>query len=134
MYNLLHHLVVGCCYFFKKQKWTQAALVSLQGPAVEAGGLTQVTETETKLESNLLQVSLRRGAVLILALASSPQQILPFFSQTCWLRNSLESWGRRRKRRRGREKKKREGGKTAPGLERDIVCMCTQAQGLWPAA
>ena len=30
--------------------------------------------------------------------------------------------------------KKREGGKTAPGLEEDIVCMCTQAQGLWPAA
>lgn len=33
----------------------------------------------------------------------------------------------------GRKKKERRG-ETAPGLEGDIVCMCTQAQGLWPAA
>lgn len=26
------------------------------------------------------------------------------------------------------------GGETAPELEKDIVCMCTEAQGLWPAA
>lgn len=31
-------LLVGCCYFLK-QKWTQASLVSLRGPAVEAGSL-----------------------------------------------------------------------------------------------
>lgn len=124
-------LLVGCCYFFK-QKRTQASLVSLRGPAVGAGGLTQVRETETQLESNLLQVSPRWGAVLILALASSPyQQILSFF-QTCWLRSSLENWGRRRGEKREREKER--GEETAPGLGEDIVCMCTQAQGLWPAA
>lgn len=52
-----------------------------------------------------------------------------FFFQACWLKISMENWGRRK---RGRQKER--GGKTAPGLEGDIVCMCTQAQGLWPAA
>lgn len=51
------------------------------------------------------------------------------FFQACWLKISMENWGRRK---RGRQKER--GGKTAPGLEGDIVCMCTQAQGLWPAA
>lgn len=32
----------------------------------------------------------------------------------------------------GRERK--EEKKTAPGLEEDIVRMCTEARGLWPAA
>lgn len=61
------------------------------------------------------------------------QQILPFFFfETCWLRISVENWGKKKKKR--KEKKERERVKTAPGLEGDIVCMCTQAQGLWPAA
>lgn len=29
---------------------------------------------------------------------------------------------------------KNRGGGTAPGPEEDIICMCTEAQGLWPAA
>lgn len=89
------------------------------GPSSGSRHLMQVRETETLLESNLLQVSLRRGVVLILALSSSPyQQILPFF-QTCWLRNSLENWGRRR---RGREKTAR--GEKQPQGWREILYAC----------
>lgn len=106
--------------FFKKQKWTQASLVSPRGPAVEAGSLTQVRETEIQLEYNLLQVSPRRGAVLILALTPSPyQQILAFFfSQTCWLRISLENGGRRR------GKKRKGGGRKQPPGWRKILYVC----------
>lgn len=96
---------------FLKQKWTQAALVSLQGPAVEAGCLTQVRETETKLESNLLQVSLRRGAMLILALAFSPyQQILPFFPDMLAQKLTGEL-GKKKKNKRKGEKKGERGEK-----------------------
>lgn len=80
-----------------------------------------------------LPFSQRRSSVLILALAARPyQQILPFFFplfQTCWLRILLESGEKEVK-----EEGNKERRKTAPGLEEDIVCMCTEAQGLWPAA
>lgn len=128
MYNLLHHFTCRLLLFFKTKMDTSFS-GSTAGPR-SGSRQPRVWEKGAKLESNLLQVSPRRRAVLILALTSSPyQQILPFFPQTCWLRISLENWGRRR---RGRER--REGEKTAPGLEEDIVCMCTEAQGLWPAA
>lgn len=119
-------LLVACCYFFK-QKWTQASLVSPRGPAVEAGSLTQVRETETQLASNLLQVSPRRRAVLILAVTSSPyQQVLLFFPDM--LAQDLTGELGKKKR------EKEERGENSPKAEEDIVCMCTQAQGLWPAA
>lgn len=55
------------------------------------------------------------------------------FFQTCWLRISLERTGEGEEEEEGGEEREGRGG-TAPGLEEDIVCMCTQAQGLWPAA
>lgn len=110
VYNL-HHFTCGLLlFFFYWQKWTQASPVSLRGPTVEAGNLMQVREAETQLESNLLQVSLRREAVLILALASSPyQQILPFFPDMLAQDLTGENWGGRRRRRRG-GRERREGG------------------------
>lgn len=57
-------------------------------------------------------------------LPTNPAFFFPLFkcvgSGSCW-------------RSEGKEVKE-EGGGAAPGLEEDIICMCTEAQGLWPAA
>lgn len=68
-------------FYFSKQKWTRVSGFS-------AGAWRLLSqETETQRWTNLLQVSLRREAVLILAHASRPNQQIFFFCffQTCWL-------------------------------------------------
>lgn len=101
-------LLEACWYFFK-QKWTRASLVSLLGSAVEARSLIQARESETQLQSNLLQVSLRRRAMLILALTPrTNQQTLPFFPGM--LAQDLNGkLGKKEKR-----KAERERGKNSP--------------------
>lgn len=72
-------------------------------------------ETETLRRTNLLQVSLRREAVLILAHAPRPnQQIFFFFSRHV---GSETHW------RTGKKKKRREGGKQPRGW-REILYAC----------
>ncbi|TNN75202.1 hypothetical protein EYF80_014612 [Liparis tanakae] len=87
--------------------------------AVEAGSLTLDREAQTKLGSNLLQVPPRRGALLILAAADSPdQKILPFlfFFRDILAQELTGELGRKKKKKKKKKKKS------------DIVCMCTQAQ------
>lgn len=111
-------LLVACWYFFK-QKWTRASLVSLLGSAVEARSLIQAQESETQLQSNLLQVSLRIRAMLILALTPrTNQQTLPFFSRHVGSRSQWKT-GEEGKE----EGRKREGEKQPQGL-REILYAC----------
>lgn len=124
MSNLLHQFTCGLLLFFFKQKWTQASLVSLRGPAVEADSLRS-----ERREPSLSPICCRspggdeRCWFWHLFLVPTNKSCL-FFADVLAqdLAGELE------------KKKKIEGKKTAPGLEEDIVCMCTEAQGLWPAA
>lgn len=94
--------------------------------------------------------------MLILAPACSPyQQTLSVFSSSFFLFSSQDVLAqdlagelrkkKKKKKKGGKERSGEEGRgveerkeekrkKTAPGLEEDIVRMCTEARGLWPAA
>lgn len=84
-----------------------------------------------------LRLSQRRSSVLILALAArpfptNPAFFFPLFFKHVGSGSCSKSGGGGGEE--VKEEGKKERGKTAPGLEEDIVCMCTEAQGLWPAA
>lgn len=117
--------LVGC-FFYLNKNGQKPLWLHRGAQALEAGRLTHVREAQTQLGSNLLKVSPRRGAVLILAIAASPyQQILIFHRHVGSGSHRTEE---------EKEKEEEGGEKNSLGLEDDIVCMCTQAQGLWPAA
>ena len=120
-------LVARCCFF--KQKWIQASLVSLRGPAVEADSLAQVRGRNPARVQFAAGLPEDRSGVDFGTRFQSLPTNPAFFSRhvgsgTHWRTGEEE----------GKKRERRRRGETAPGLEEDIVCMCTQAQGLWPAA
>lgn len=119
---------ITCGLLFLKEKWTQASPVSLWGPTVEADSLR--SERKEPSSSPIccrsprgdkqcwfwhsLPVPTNKSCLF------SPKHV---GSGSCWGTGNEEQ-----------DEGKQEREKTALGLEKYIVCMCTEAQGLWPAA
>lgn len=132
-------LLVACCYFFKNknghkrlwfhrraQRWKPAA---------------SCRSEKLKPSSSPICCRFPRGEERCWSWHSLPEPtnkscFFLFFFPDMLARDLDGKLGKEKKKKRKAKERagKGEVGETAPGFEGDIVCMCTQAQGLWPAA